>query len=89
MQLLDKKMNRRNVERHNINARHMRKALMDETDHQFQAAADFVESRASDLQDTRKLQLYGLYKQACSGPCATAKPSLFDFKGRAKWWGTA
>ncbi|KAL0037393.1 hypothetical protein WJX79_005832 [Trebouxia sp. C0005] len=60
-------------------------ALMDETDPTFQAAADFVESHASNVTDGHKLDLYGLYKQATSGPCSTAKPSLFDFRGRAKW----
>lgn len=59
---------------------------MDETDPAFQAAADFVELHVSELGDGAKLQLYGLYKQASSGPCGTAKPSFFDFKGRAKWY---
>jgi len=61
-------------------------ALMDETDPTFQAAADFVESHASNVADGRKLDLYGLYKQATSGPCSTAKPSFFDLRGRAKWY---
>lgn len=61
-------------------------ALMDETDPTFQAAADFVESHASNVTDGRKLDLYGLYKQATSGPCSTAKPSFFDLRGRAKWY---
>lgn len=58
---------------------------MDENDTTFQAAADFLESHTSGLAEGQKLQLYGLYKQANSGPCATAKPSMFDFRGRAKW----
>ena len=61
-------------------------ALMDETDPTFQAAADFVQSHASSVSDGCKLDLYGLYKQATSGPCSTAKPSLFDFRGRTKWY---
>lgn len=61
-------------------------APMDETDPTFQAAADFVESHAFNVTDGRKLDLYGLYKQATSGPCFTAKPSFFDLRGRAKWY---
>lgn len=58
---------------------------MEETDPLFQTAADFVETHVSELEDDERLQLYGLYKQASCGPCATAKPSFIDFKGRAKW----
>lgn len=58
---------------------------MEETDPRFQTAADFVETHVSELKDDKRLQLYGLYKQAIYGPCATAKPSFIDFRGRAKW----
>ena len=51
----------------------------------FQAAADFVEAHVDQIDDKCKLRLYGLFKQASSGACSTAKPSFFDFKGRAKW----
>ncbi|CAG8713942.1 17589_t:CDS:2, partial [Racocetra fulgida] len=29
--------------------------------------------------------LYGTYKAATIGSCNTPKPSLLDFRGRAKW----
>ncbi|KAL3160023.1 hypothetical protein ABBQ38_010409 [Trebouxia sp. C0009 RCD-2024] len=58
---------------------------MDETDSLFQAAADHVETHVSELNDEQRLRVYGLYKQATCGPCATAKPSFINFKGRAKW----
>jgi len=31
------------------------------------------------------LELYGLYKQATCGDVNIARPSLFDFRGKAKW----
>ena len=36
--------------------------------------------------DKKKLEFYGLYKQATSGKCSTSRPGMFDFAGRAKWW---
>jgi diazepam-binding inhibitor (GABA receptor modulator, acyl-CoA-binding protein) len=35
--------------------------------------------------DDDKLALYGLYKQATEGDVSTARPGLFDLKGKAKW----
>lgn len=31
------------------------------------------------------LELYGYYKQATEGDCSTARPGMFDLKGKAKW----
>jgi len=53
----------------------------------FDAAATCVASLAAKghLEEPYLLQLYGLYKQSTEGPCSTKCPSIFDFKGRAKW----
>ena len=32
-----------------------------------------------------KLKIYGLFKQATTGPCNTPKPGLLDVVGKAKW----
>ena len=58
-----------------------------EIDDAFEAAAAMVASVAgSDTLGTDTLlHLYGLYKQATSGPCRTFRPSFFDRKARAKW----
>ena len=32
-----------------------------------------------------KLIFYVLYKQATTGPCQEAKPSMFNYVARAKW----
>ena len=67
---------------------------MDESDEQatdledvFEAAAAIVASIAGSdsLKTDALLHLYGLYKQATSGPCDTFRPSFFDRKARAKW----
>ena len=56
-------------------------------DDAFEAAAAMVASVAGSdtLKTDALLQLYGLYKQATSGPCDTFRPSFFDRKARAKW----
>ncbi len=56
-------------------------------DEAFEGAAAMVASVAgSDTLGTDTLlHLYGLYKQATSGPCTTFRPSFFDRKARAKW----
>ncbi|KAK9916506.1 hypothetical protein WJX75_003506 [Coccomyxa subellipsoidea] len=53
----------------------------------FEAAAAHVASIAgsNQLQNDSLLQLYGLYKQATSGPCTSFRPSFFDRKARSKW----
>lgn len=35
--------------------------------------------------DDELLKLYGLYKQATVGDNTTAKPGVFDLKGKYKW----
>lgn len=57
----------------------------EEDDPAFEAASAFVAAHVSDIDDDSKLKLYGLYKQATTGPCTATKPTFFDFKGRAKW----
>lgn len=37
------------------------------------------------LDTAQQLRLYALFKYATIGPCNTAKPSLLDWAGRAKW----
>ena len=63
-------------------------------DDAFRAATVYVESTAlgdtsvEPLPDPVLLQLYGLFKQATVGPCASQdvpRPGLFDFKGQAKY----
>jgi acyl-CoA-binding protein len=57
-------------------------------DSAFEAAAAHVASLAGgDTLNTEVLlQLYGLYKQATSGPCQSFRPSFFDRKARSKWY---
>jgi len=60
-------------------------AIDDELVTRFSVAADHLPSLLSSLNDTQKLNFYGLYKQATVGPCNTDKPGFFDRAGRAKW----
>lgn len=56
--------------------------------HDFEAAVEAVEvlvGTGSRLPEDQALRLYGLYKQATLGACATSKPAFYDVKGRAKW----
>eukprot|EP00199_Chlamydomonas_sp_CCMP681_P004215 CAMPEP_0119116396 /NCGR_PEP_ID=MMETSP1180-20130426/52258_1 /TAXON_ID=3052 ORGANISM="Chlamydomonas cf sp, Strain CCMP681" /NCGR_SAMPLE_ID=MMETSP1180 /ASSEMBLY_ACC=CAM_ASM_000741 /LENGTH=88 /DNA_ID=CAMNT_0007105535 /DNA_START=38 /DNA_END=304 /DNA_ORIENTATION=- len=46
-----------------------------------EATASIPESAAND----DRVALYGLYKQATVGDCTTARPNIFDQKGRYKW----
>ena len=45
--------------------------------------ASFAASRK--LADADALRLYGFYKQALEGDCVSARPAIWDRKGRAKW----
>lgn len=45
--------------------------------------ASFAASRK--LADADALRLYGFYKQALDGDCVSARPAIWDRKGRAKW----
>ena len=53
----------------------------------FQEAAERVTAAAasSSLPNPQLLELYGLYKQATSGPCTSFRPPFFDVKARSKW----
>lgn len=46
------------------------------------AAVQDMETRPA---DDELLKLYGLYKQATVGDNDTAKPGIFDLKGKYKW----
>lgn len=47
--------------------------------------ADTVSNLSKRPSDDELLQLYGLYKQATVGDNDTAKPGVFDLKGKYKW----
>ncbi|GIX71194.1 acyl-CoA-binding protein homolog [Caerostris darwini] len=51
----------------------------------FDKAADDVKNLKSKPTDEELLELYALFKQATVGDCNTARPGLFDLKGKAKW----
>ena len=60
--------------------------------HEFDRAVAFVRNGGgggngamSGVSQQRQLQYYAYYKQATEGPCSTARPGLFNPKGRAKW----
>lgn len=50
----------------------------------FEDAANRVKDMKN-LDDSQKLQLYGLFKQATVGDVQSSRPSLLDFAGAAKW----
>lgn len=58
-----------------------------DVDEAFDAAAAMVASVAGNdtLGTDILLHLYGLYKQATSGPCDTFRPSFINMKARSKW----
>ena len=41
--------------------------------------------KVADLPDDKKLEIYGLFKQATVGDVNTSRPGMLDFKGKAKW----
>jgi len=41
--------------------------------------------RATSLDNTVLLELYGLFKQATAGDVSGSRPGMMDFKGRAKY----
>lgn len=51
----------------------------------FNAAAERVKTLTKRPTDEEFLELYGLFKQATVGDNNTAKPGMFDLKGKAKW----
>lgn len=53
-------------------------------DDDFTAAQQKVNSAAG-LDNTKMLELYGLYKQATAGDVRGSRPGTFDLRGRAKY----
>lgn len=51
----------------------------------FQAAAEAVKAFTSRPTDQELLDLYSYYKQVTVGDVNTARPGMFDLKGKAKW----
>ncbi|KAF8796668.1 acyl-CoA-binding protein homolog [Argiope bruennichi] len=54
-------------------------------DEKFDKAAEDVKKLKSKPTDEELLELYALFKQATVGDCNTARPGMFDLKGKAKW----
>jgi len=52
---------------------------------EFLKAAEDVKKLTTSPNDQELLELYGLYKQVTVGDNSTARPGMFDFKGKAKW----
>jgi len=55
------------------------------TEQEFNDHAAKVKQLKAEPSQEQMLELYGLYKQATVGDVNTAKPGMFDFKGKAKW----
>ncbi|CAF2988760.1 unnamed protein product [Rotaria sp. Silwood2] len=51
----------------------------------FDKAAEEVKNLSKKPSDDELLKLYGLFKQATVGDTNTAKPGMFDLKGKYKW----
>ncbi|KAL1138264.1 hypothetical protein AAG570_009953, partial [Ranatra chinensis] len=51
----------------------------------FNKAVEDVKNLESTPKDDELLEIYALFKQATVGDINTAKPGMFDFKGKAKW----
>jgi acyl-CoA-binding protein len=51
----------------------------------FQKAAGHIQGIAANLDATKLLELYGLYKQATCGPNNTQQPSWFNVTAKRKW----
>ncbi|CAG8610658.1 13236_t:CDS:2 [Acaulospora morrowiae] len=59
---------------------------LDTLSKQFVSAYKFLNKHPNiNISNDVKLQLYGAYKVATIGACNTPRPSLLDFRGRAKW----
>ncbi|KAF9974341.1 Acyl-CoA-binding domain-containing protein 1 [Actinomortierella ambigua] len=52
---------------------------------QFEAAAERVQAFTTKPNNDELLEIYALYKQATVGDNTTARPGVFDLKGKAKW----
>jgi acyl-CoA-binding protein len=58
---------------------------MSDTKAQFEQASKDVMALADEPDNTTKLRLYALYKQATEGDVSGPKPGFFDFVGNAKY----
>lgn len=56
-----------------------------EQQEEFEAAANFLPTLASNLGQDDLLYFYARFKQAKEGPCHREKPGFFDFQGKQKW----
>ncbi|XP_076449589.1 enoyl-CoA delta isomerase 2-like [Babylonia areolata] len=54
-------------------------------DAEFSAAKERLNTLKEEPDNTVKLKIYALFKQATIGQCNAAKPGAFDFVGKAKW----
>ncbi|XP_034940816.1 acyl-CoA-binding protein homolog [Chelonus insularis] len=54
-------------------------------DQDFEKAAEDVKNLSKRPSDDELLELYALFKQATVGDVNTARPGVFDMKGKAKW----
>lgn len=54
-------------------------------DLEFTKATEHLQQIHTEQTPNDLLELYALYKQATVGPCNTAKPTIFQMQGRAKW----
>ncbi|KAK6198028.1 acyl-CoA-binding protein [Scheffersomyces amazonensis] len=52
---------------------------------EFTAKAEAVQNLTTRPDDGELLKLYALYKQTTVGDNTTAKPGIFDLKGKYKW----
>ncbi|KAH8550462.1 putative acyl-coA-binding protein [Umbelopsis sp. PMI_123] len=52
---------------------------------EFEKAASDVQNLNNKPDNDTLLKLYGLFKQASFGDNTTAKPGVFDLKGKYKW----
>lgn len=52
---------------------------------EFEAAAAKLKTLTESPSNENLLELYALFKQATVGDNNTARPKMFDLKGKAKW----
>lgn len=55
------------------------------SEQEFNDFAAKVKNLKTQPSNDQLLKLYGLYKQATVGNVNTARPGMFDLKGKAKW----
>lgn len=67
------------------NYRDLEELGINDSEDDFNKAANHVQSLAASTDTKTLLTLYGYYKQATEGPCNTPKPSWYDMKAKSKW----